>query len=63
MEPVPMPPLPTAEPPNQVGPTPGAGPSAEGLGEGPIAHRLCLSSRLPVSPQGTIRSRLCATVK
>ena len=44
MEPVPMSPLPTAAPPNQVGPVPGAGPSAEGLADGAmgpsIAHRL-----------------------
>ena len=39
MEPVPMSPLPTAAPSNQVGPAPaGAGPSAEGLADGPIAH-------------------------
>ena len=43
MEPVhvPMSPLPTAEPPNQVGSAPAdAGPRAEGLADGPIAHRL-----------------------
>ena len=40
MEPVPMAPLPTDAPSNQAGPTPGAGPAAEGLDNGPIAHRL-----------------------
>ena len=59
MEPVPMPPLPTAEPPNQVGAAQGAGPAAEGLADGPIAHRLRPSS-CNVSPRGTIRSRLFA---
>ena len=41
MEPVPMAPLPTDAPSNQAGPTPGAGPAAEGLVGEPIAHRLC----------------------
>ena len=55
MVPVPMTPLPTAAPPNQVGPAPAdAGPSAEGLADGPIAHRLRPSRT--VSPQGTTRS-------
>ena len=40
MEPVPMAPLPTAAPPNQMGPTQSAGPAAERLDNGPIAHRL-----------------------
>ena len=40
LEPVPMAPLPTAAPSNQVGNTQLAGPSAEGLANGPIAQRL-----------------------
>ena len=40
MEPVPMAPLPIVAPPNQTGLSEGAGPAAEGLADGPIAHRL-----------------------
>ena len=40
MEPVPMSPLLTAALPNQAGPSVGAGSAAEGLANGPIAHRL-----------------------
>ena len=39
--------LPTAEPPDQVGAAQGAGPAAEGVADGPIAHRLRPSSRKP----------------
>ena len=53
-----MAPLPTAAPRSHVGPAQGnaqgAGPSAEGLANGPIAHRLVAHR---VSPQGTTRSK------
>ena len=54
-EPVPMAPLPTVAPYNQVVPTPGAGPSAEGqAGTGPSR----IGSARRVSPQSSIKSRL-----
>ena len=55
LEPVPMAPLPTVAPYNQVVPTPGAGPSAEGqAGTGPSR----IGSARRVSPQSSIKSRL-----
>ena len=59
LEPVPMAPLPTVAPYNQVVPTPGAGPSVEGLADVAIAHRLRpVPLFVCASPQGTTRSEI-----